>query len=65
MFTENLKLARAQTPTPNSSILVVYLCLKLGKWISPLVNSQYKLDTMVGDKAQGLLQRQKTKKSLG
>ena len=50
---ENLKLAMAQKPTLNSSILVVYPHLNQGEWVSHLVHSQHKLEFVVGGGAQG------------
>ena len=37
---------------PYSSILEVYLHLNQGEWVSPLVNSQCKLNTVMGGGAQ-------------
>ena len=51
MSIENLKLARAWSDTPSFNMLVVYPCLNLGEWASLLVNSQHKLDPMVGGEA--------------
>ena len=50
---ENLKLVTAQKPTFNSSILVAYPRLNQGEWISPLVHSQHKLDSVEGGEVQG------------
>ena len=50
---ENLKLAMAWKPTLSLSILVVYPHLNQGEWISLLVHSWHKLDSMVGDGAKG------------
>ena len=50
---ENLKLATAQKPSLNSSILAVYPRLNQGEWVLPLVHSQHKLDSVVGGGAQG------------
>ena len=47
---ENLKLETARKPTLNSGILVTYRRLSQ---VSPLVNSQYKLDSVVGSGVQG------------
>ena len=50
---ENLKLAMAQKPILISSILVAYPRLNQDEWVSPLVHSQLKLDSVVGGGAQG------------
>ena len=50
---ENLKLATARKPTVNLSILVVYPRVNQGEWVTPLVHSQHKLDSVVGGGAQG------------
>ena len=52
MSTESLKFSRAQNPTPSSSILVVYPRFNQDEWVSPLINSQHKSDSMVGGGAQ-------------
>ena len=39
-------------PTLSSSILVVYARLNQGEWVSPLANSQHKLDYLVGGGAE-------------
>ena len=49
---EKLKLAMAQTPTLNSSILVAYHRLNQGNWVTLLVHSQHKFN-LVGDGVQG------------
>ena len=36
-----------KNPTPSSSTLVVYLCLKQEEWISFLLNSKLKLESVV------------------
>ena len=51
---ENLKLAKARKPILNSCILVAYPRLNQGEWVSPLVHSQHKFDTVLGGGAQGL-----------
>ena len=50
---ETMKLATARKPTFNSSILVTYPRLNQGEWVTPLVHSQHKLDSVVAGGAQG------------
>ena len=46
---KNQNLAEAQNLAFNRSILVLYPCLNPNKWVFPLVYSQHKLDSVVGD----------------
>ena len=48
-----MKLATARKPTLNSSILVAYPRLNQGVWVTPLVHSQNKLNSVVGGGVQG------------
>ena len=47
---KQIKLAEAQNPILSSCTLFVYPCLNQGEWVSLLVNSQHKLESVMGDR---------------